>query len=156
MGLLMGVLIRLDARRKKFVLLQNTAHTLFGAALHNRFGKRRELGSLWGPPSPTPPPPLPLPSTRIEPQTSSDDLDGLIASRFELVRRLGDGAFAVVYEAIDLDLDRRVAIKLFTSFAPNELDSALREARAMARVRHPNVVMIHSLVTSISTGSGTL
>jgi hypothetical protein len=84
-------------------------------------------------------------STRIEPPGSSDGLDGLIASRFEIVRRLGDGAFAVVYEAIDRELDRRVALKLFSSFAPDELESALREARAMARLNHHNVLSVHDI-----------
>ncbi|PRP96724.1 serine/threonine-protein kinase [Enhygromyxa salina] len=74
-----------------------------------------------------------------------DEPDQLIAGRFEILRRLGHGAFAVVYEAMDRDLDRRVALKLFTSFAPNELATALREARAMARLNHHNVLAVHDV-----------
>jgi hypothetical protein len=84
-------------------------------------------------------------NTRIEPPAASDGLDGLVAGRFEILRRLGDGAFAVVYEAIDRELDRHVALKLFTSFSPNELESALREARAMARLNHQNVLAVHDI-----------
>ncbi|KIG11911.1 Serine/threonine kinase PKN8 [Enhygromyxa salina] len=80
-----------------------------------------------------------------------DELEPLIADRFEILRRLGDGAFAVVYEAIDRDLERRVALKLFTSFAPNELDAALREARAMARLNHPNVLRVHDVGRHLGT-----
>jgi serine/threonine protein kinase len=80
-----------------------------------------------------------------EPQGSSRELVGLIAGRFEIVRPLGDGAFATVYEAIDHDLGRRVALKLFTSYAQDDIDSALREARAMARLNHENVLAVHDI-----------
>lgn len=73
------------------------------------------------------------------------DRHDLIADRFEVVRLLGDGSFAAVYEAIDRDLGRRVALKLFTSYAEDELESALREARAMARLNHPNVLAVHDV-----------
>jgi tRNA A-37 threonylcarbamoyl transferase component Bud32 len=70
---------------------------------------------------------------------------GLIAGRFEVVRTLGDGAFAVVYEAIDRELGRRVALKLFNRYAADELDLAMREARAMARLNHANVLAVHDI-----------
>ena len=76
---------------------------------------------------------------------SHDEHDGLIAGRFEIVRMLGDGTFATVYEAIDCDLGRRVALKLFTSYTRASLGSALREARAMARVNHENVLAVHDI-----------
>lgn len=75
----------------------------------------------------------------------SRDVDGLIAGRFETVRLLGDGAFAVVYEAIDHDLGRRVALKLFSSYAQDQLEAALREARAMARVNNEHVLAVHDI-----------
>lgn len=68
-----------------------------------------------------------------------------VAGRFEIVRLLGDGSFAMVYEAIDRDLGRRVALKLFTGYASDELESALREARAMARLNHENVIAVHDI-----------
>lgn len=80
-----------------------------------------------------------------------DGRDGLIAGRFEIVRLLGDGSYSSVYEAIDRDLGRRVALKLFTSYASNELESALREARAMARLNHENVLAVHDIGEHRST-----
>jgi tRNA A-37 threonylcarbamoyl transferase component Bud32 len=80
-----------------------------------------------------------------EPLDETPDTTGLIGGRFEVVRTLGDGAFAVVYEAIDRELGRRVALKLFNSYAPDELDLALREARAMARLNHANVLAVHDI-----------
>jgi serine/threonine protein kinase len=80
--------------------------------------------------------PLPLPTELAAPA---------VAGRFEIVRLLGDGSFAMVYEAIDRDLGRRVALKLFTGYASDELESALREARAMARLNHQNVLAVHDI-----------
>ncbi|PRP89984.1 Serine/threonine-protein kinase PknA [Enhygromyxa salina] len=77
--------------------------------------------------------------------SASESSNGLIAGRYDILRPLGDGAFAVVYEALDRDLGRRVALKLFTSYAPDELELALREARAMARLNHPNVLSVHDI-----------
>jgi hypothetical protein len=91
---------------------------------------------------------LPSPtSTEVEvrEQPNSSASNGLVAGRFEIVRLLGDGSFAVVYEAIDRDLGRRVALKLFTSYVPDEIESALREARAMARLNHENVLAVHDI-----------
>ncbi len=82
-------------------------------------------------------------STR-RPAAHIEDYD-LLAGRFEVLRPLGDGSFASVYEAHDLQLDRRVAIKLFTRYERDELDAALHEARAMAKLRHPSVLIVHDI-----------
>jgi serine/threonine-protein kinase len=71
----------------------------------------------------------------------------LIGGIYRVVRPLGSGAMGVVLLAHDESLDRRVAIKLIQ---PNLLRTDMRErfadeARAMARVSHPNVLAIHSL-----------
>ena len=66
--------------------------------------------------------------------------------RFEVVRELGRGASAVVLEAVDPQLGRRVALKLLLSgerAAFEEEERFRREADALARVRHPNVVAVH-------------
>lgn len=72
--------------------------------------------------------------------------------RFELRERIGAGAMGVVYEAWDPELDRRVAIKLLRERPgqlrdPNSGKRLLREAKAMARLRHPNVVQVHEVGT---------
>ncbi|NVB37192.1 serine/threonine protein kinase [Pseudenhygromyxa sp. WMMC2535] len=66
---------------------------------------------------------------------------------FRVRRVLGEGAMGVVYEAIDEDLDRRVAIKLVrpTSRSRQRQRRLLREAQAMARLTHPNVVVVYEV-----------
>ncbi|MCA9706677.1 MAG: serine/threonine protein kinase [Myxococcales bacterium] len=70
--------------------------------------------------------------------------------RYVIERRVGAGAMGVVYLAHDPELDRRVAIKLIrtpdrASPTPEARERLEREARALARVRHPNVVAIHDV-----------
>jgi serine/threonine protein kinase len=57
--------------------------------------------------------------------------------------KIGDGAFADVYTASD-EMDRQVAVKIVR---PGDVHSgnALAHARALAKVRHPNVVVVHSV-----------
>ncbi|HEU0035592.1 MAG TPA: serine/threonine-protein kinase [Kofleriaceae bacterium] len=68
---------------------------------------------------------------------------------FRIARELGAGGMGIVYEAWDLDLDRRVAIKVVRdrqagSAAGRRL---VEEAQAMARLAHPNVVAVHEVGT---------
>jgi tetratricopeptide (TPR) repeat protein len=66
--------------------------------------------------------------------------------RFELRERLGAGAMGVVYAAWDPQLDRRVAIKLLRDTSGTDAEARLlREAKAMAQLRHPNVVQVHEI-----------
>lgn len=62
-------------------------------------------------------------------------------ARHVLQRRLGAGAHGVVYEGYDPDLDRKVAIKVLSRpGAITRQPQLLAEARALARLVHPNVV----------------
>jgi TolB-like protein len=64
----------------------------------------------------------------------------------EAVELLGSGAFGEVFRAQDPLLDRAVALKLRRTDAPwrdGERSGFIREARTLAKVRHPNVVMVH-------------
>ena len=67
--------------------------------------------------------------------------------RYELVVQLGRGGTGVVHEARDPVLGRRVAVKLLlgevSETGEGEQARLLREARAMARVSHPNVVTVY-------------
>ncbi len=66
--------------------------------------------------------------------------------RFRILRKLGAGGMGVVYEAQDDELDRRVAIKLLHErLEAHAQPRILREARAMARVSHPNVVQVFEI-----------
>ena len=61
--------------------------------------------------------------------------------RFELVRRIGAGGQGLVFQALDRQLDRTVAIKLIHSDqVPG--DQPPLEGRIVARLRHPNIVSI--------------
>ncbi|TQF14360.1 tetratricopeptide repeat protein [Myxococcus llanfairpwllgwyngyllgogerychwyrndrobwllllantysiliogogogochensis] len=67
--------------------------------------------------------------------------------RYLLLRRLGQGGMGVVYAAYDPDLDRKVALKLLHpdgrhDHSEEARSRLLREAQAMARVSHPNVIPV--------------
>ncbi|MFB7948487.1 serine/threonine-protein kinase [Kitasatospora phosalacinea] len=83
----------------------------------------------------------------------------LIDGRFELLARLGGGGMGLVWRARDTLLEREVALKevrppdpamlAADPAAAHELrERVLREARALARLQHPNVVTIHHIVDS--------
>ncbi len=87
----------------------------------------------------------------------------VIDGRFELVERLGGGGMGTVWRARDLVLHRDVALKEVRppdpALAEHDVEGArtlrarvLREARALARIDHPNVVTIHHIVDA---GEGT-
>jgi serine/threonine protein kinase len=80
----------------------------------------------------------------LEGSASTPDLLG---PRFRVVRLLGRGGMGAVYEAIQLDLGRRVAVKVLTgkTVDPGSAEgrAALkREAVAAARLGHPNIVAV--------------
>lgn len=62
-----------------------------------------------------------------------------------LVRKIGEGAYGEVYEAVDTWLDHPRALKLLKPQAGARATAreVLHEARKLVRVRHPNVVMVH-------------
>jgi len=62
--------------------------------------------------------------------------------RYQLGEALGTGGMGVVYRAHDPDLDRAIAIKVVRAGGEASETRLLREAQAMARLRHPNVVPI--------------
>lgn len=65
--------------------------------------------------------------------------------RFELHEVLGRGGFGVVYRASDRLLDRHVALKipLFATTERGKAQRFLNEAKAAARLRHPNIVAVY-------------
>ncbi|MBK8263019.1 MAG: serine/threonine protein kinase [Nannocystis sp.] len=71
---------------------------------------------------------------------------GGVIGRYTVLDRIGAGAMGVVYTAYDPKLDRRIALKLMKVPADDgSLVSArlLREAQALAKLSHPNVVAVH-------------
>jgi len=72
----------------------------------------------------------------------------LLAGRYRLERRIGQGGMAEVWVATDTDLDRKVAVKwLKTNLAsdPVVAERFRREAIAVARLSHPNIVAVHDV-----------
>lgn len=70
--------------------------------------------------------------------------DKHILGRFAVLDRLGTGGMGVVYAAYDTELDRRVALKMIT-LAEGDRAAALAEAKALAKLSHPNVVPVYDV-----------
>jgi predicted Ser/Thr protein kinase len=73
------------------------------------------------------------------------DVPQFIAGRFRIEREIGTGGMGTVYLATHLDLERPVAVKIIRPEFAGDVDVSdrfLREARTMAKLRHPNAAMI--------------
>ena len=75
---------------------------------------------------------------------------GQTLGRYLIIDRIGAGGMGQVYSAFDPELDRKVAIKLLhVAAGPSRSDDdaarLIREAQAMARVSHPNVITVHDV-----------
>lgn len=67
--------------------------------------------------------------------------------RYELQEQVGTGGMSVVYAARDIELDRRVALKVMRVDvgAPKEQEILLAEARSLAGLSHPNIVPVYDV-----------
>lgn len=63
--------------------------------------------------------------------------------RFDGIKLIGIGGLGVVFEVRDPELGRRVALKLCKALGDGAGAAILREAQVLARLSHPNVVMVH-------------
>jgi predicted Ser/Thr protein kinase len=88
-------------------------------------------------PGATAPPPKP---------TGEEKVWNPASGRFRRVRQLGRGGFGTVWLAVDTQLDRTVAVKLAHAPDSDTEQRMLREARALAAVRHPNCVRVFDIV----------
>jgi serine/threonine protein kinase len=73
------------------------------------------------------------------------DVPQVIAGRFRIEREIGTGGMGTVYLASHLGLERAVAVKIIKREFVGDADVSdrfLREARTMAKLRHPNAAMI--------------
>ncbi|HKE13497.1 MAG TPA: serine/threonine-protein kinase [Kofleriaceae bacterium] len=93
---------------------------------------------------------------RVEADTA--DIDGaavlprgVAVQRYVILDRVGEGGMGVVYAAYDPVLDRRVALKFLARYDADRDGlrdrRLLREAQAMARLSHPNVVVVYEVGT---------
>ncbi|MGK3976652.1 protein kinase [Sorangium sp. So ce118] len=70
---------------------------------------------------------------------------GSTIKHYELIRELGQGGMGVVFLARDTRLGRLAAIKLLHRCSGRGIEGLLAEARATARCRHENIVVIHEV-----------
>jgi eukaryotic-like serine/threonine-protein kinase len=91
-------------------------------------------------------------SAEIAVRMATADPRQLAGTPYRLVRRIGDGANGVVYEAEHVELGRRVALKVLASEhsgAPASLERFRREARAVACLSHPHLVSLYDFGRSL-------
>ena len=77
-----------------------------------------------------------------------DRLVAAVGDHYLVEAELGRGGMAVVYRALDLRLNRRVAIKILPpelAFNPNVRSRFMREAQMAAQLAHPNIVPIYAV-----------
>ena len=103
--------------------------------------------------------PMPLGGLEAQRTTASQVISfsipldrGSTVGRYMILNRVGEGGMGVVYAAQDPELQRTVAIKLLrpggdTRFGTAEEQQArlLREAQAMAKISHPNVISVYDV-----------
>ncbi|OZM73506.1 serine/threonine protein kinase [Amycolatopsis antarctica] len=114
------------------------------------------------PPPPQQPPPAPAkqyPATSVAPVQEQQELaaaPGPVpvpfgsgqagSSRYRRIRRLGHGGFGTVWQAVDNQLGRTVALKIAHAPDRDTEERMQREARALATINHPNCVRVYDLV----------
>lgn len=65
--------------------------------------------------------------------------------RFTVLGPLGGGGMGVVFVAYDPDLDRKIALKVLHNRGERGRREVLREGRALARLKHPNIVAVYEV-----------
>ena len=100
--------------------------------------------------------PLPKPARPLPPSPRGSDVGvksarrsglepGDRVGRYQINRKLGQGSFGIVFEALDTNLDRLVAFKVLApnhAIDPKVVRRFVQEGRAAARVNHPGIVTV--------------
>lgn len=74
--------------------------------------------------------------------------ENVLVGKYEVRSMLGQGGMGIVYESFDTDLDRAVALKVLNRDLcrnPRFIDRFKREAKAAARLSHPNITHVYSI-----------
>src|SRR5262249_40015696 len=80
--------------------------------------------------------------------TSVEWLPGTLLGEFRIIREIGRGGMGVVYEAEQLSLGRRIALKVLPfawSLDPRQLHRFKNEARAAAQLHHQDIVPVYAV-----------
>ncbi len=117
-----------------------TSHPEIQAELHAYFEDQDRMHRIA-------PPPLPLHSQK--PGESEEILPiGTDLGQYRLSEVIGQGGMGTVYKGVHLHLNRDVAIKVLPRHLakdPEFLNRFKREARALARLKHPHIVPVHDM-----------
>lgn len=82
----------------------------------------------------------------------TQDPSVLAGTPYKMLRKIGEGASGEVFEAEHVELGRRYAVKVLTSAhaaAHDAVDRFRKEARAVAKLSHPNLVQLHDFGKSL-------
>ena len=93
-------------------------------------------------------------SFQVEAPTTTLTIAPRTLGKFELIVKVGVGAFGSVYKARDPKLDRVVAVKvprMGNLTSDEDRDRFVREARSVAQLRHPSIVSVHEVGESDGT-----
>ncbi len=88
-------------------------------------------------------------SLRSPDETQTSGGDELIGKKYEFVREIGRGGMGVVYEALNREINKKVAIKKMKdelAINPREKKRFLEEATRVAELNHPNIVAIYDRI----------
>src|SRR5262245_16081531 len=95
------------------------------------------------------PRPNPRSQTRARAGTDGDPLIGrVLDGRYRITAKIGAGGMSIVYRAIQLTVEREVAIKVLAhgmSTTDRAVERFRNEARAIALLRHPNTIKLHDV-----------
>jgi hypothetical protein len=73
------------------------------------------------------------------------EVGAIVDAQYRIDAPIGRGGMGAVYRARDLELDRDVALKIGTAVSESALLRVQREAIALAKLQHPNVVTVHQV-----------
>ncbi|MFH1226917.1 MAG: tetratricopeptide repeat protein [Planctomycetota bacterium] len=71
--------------------------------------------------------------------------------KYTIEKKLGQGGMGEVYLALDQTLGRRIALKVITSSDQESVERFIREAQAVAKLKHPHIVQVHEVGQIIKT-----
>jgi serine/threonine protein kinase/predicted ATPase len=84
----------------------------------------------------------------VRPSSSNGLIGSLVAQRYQVLSKLGQGGMGAVYVAEQRPLQRRVALKVLTRRSDSEArERFIREARAASRLNHPNIATVYDFGT---------
>jgi len=74
-------------------------------------------------------------------------IQAITFGKYQLEKRLGKGGMGAVYLASDPDLNRKIALKILLLEDEGLVERFLREARASANLKHPNIIQVYEVGT---------